>query len=113
MADCLRDEVKLISFEVSLSEAEVIGSLVVALASVTVLALDENSRCVDVSRVDSEDDANPLLREITVIIISNTHQCTQSTGKFVREQKPSRLMAKSKLQCSENQIKRKIQKEVI
>ena len=63
MADSLRDEVKLISFEWSFSGVSVIGNLVVILASVTVVALDEYTRCVDVARVDSEDDANPLRRQ--------------------------------------------------
>ena len=100
MADSLRDEVKLSFFEVSLSEANVIGNLVVVLASVTVLSLDEYTRCVDVSRVDSEDDANHLMREMTAIIISNAYHCTQSTGTlFIREQKTSGLIvAESKLE---------------
>ena len=59
-ADSLRDEVKLISFELPLVVADVIDNLFVAVASVAVLALDENTRCVDVSRSDSEDDTNPL-----------------------------------------------------
>lgn len=73
VADSLSEEVKLISFELPLAEANVIDNLFVAVVSVPVLALDENTRCVDVSRVDSEYEANPLWREITAMIISNTH----------------------------------------
>ena len=59
-ADSLRDEVKLISFELPLAVADVIDNLFVAVESVAVLALNENTRCVDVSLSDSEDDASPL-----------------------------------------------------
>ena len=72
-ADFLRDDVKLISFELLLAVANVIDKLFVAVARVAVLALDENTRCVDVSPTDSDDDANPLWREIMAMIISNTH----------------------------------------
>ena len=41
-------------------EADAIDHLFVAVASVAVLAVEENTWCLDVSRVDSEDDANPL-----------------------------------------------------
>ena len=60
VADSLRDNVKLISFAVSLAEADVLDNLSMAERSVAVLALDENIRCVDVSPVDSEGDGNPL-----------------------------------------------------
>jgi len=58
VADSLSEEVELISFEVPLAKADVIDNLFVVVASVAVLALDENTRCVDVLLVDSEDDVN-------------------------------------------------------
>ena len=60
VADSLSEEVELISFEVPLAKADVIDNLFAVVASVAVLALDENTRCVDVLSVDSEDDVNPL-----------------------------------------------------
>ena len=61
VADPLSDDVKFITFEVLLAVADVIDSMSVAVASVVVRALDENTACVDVSRVnDIEDEANPL-----------------------------------------------------